>query len=278
MPPDEVTSQRAGASFAVLHAISWLTLNVSAQTPLMLAVDDAHWVDVASLRALNYVAARIAEAPIVLVVAMRPQEPGSPAALLEALREQPDATHIALTPLGAAAVAELVRRRIPGADDALCAACGAASAGNPLYLEELLRALPTDRDPTIAEVRDAVVPSLGDRVARRVERVAPGALALLYAMAVLGDGARLATACALAQLDEDGGASIASRFRRIDVLAREDPVEFVHPLIRRSVYDRLSATERDGAHRDAARLLEARTPRQRRSPRIWPRCDRVGLP
>ena len=255
-PPEELTSQRAGAGFAVLHALSWLALHLAAEGPLMIALDDLHWLDPASLRAVNYLAARISEAAIVLVAAMRPQEPGSATALLEELRDQPDATRIWLAALSADAVARLVQAQIPDADAAVCAACSSASGGNPLYLEELLRALPADFAPTAAEVYGAAVPSLGDRIARRVARVAPEAPSLLNAIAVLDDGAPLAAACALAQLAEHAGASIASRLRRIDVLASEDPVEFVHPLLRRSVYDALPVTERDMLHRNAAAVLE----------------------
>ena len=43
--------------------------------------------------------------------------------------------------------------------------------------------------------------------------------------------------------------------KRIEVLAREDPFAFVHPLVRRSVYDALSVTERDAAHAAAADRL-----------------------
>jgi predicted ATPase len=39
-------------SFAVLHGLYWLTSNLAERTPLLIAVDDAHWADVASLRFL----------------------------------------------------------------------------------------------------------------------------------------------------------------------------------------------------------------------------------
>jgi DNA-binding CsgD family transcriptional regulator len=245
---------RAGGSFAVLHGIHWLALNLAAQTPLMLAIDDLHWVDPPSLRALSYLTARIGNASIALVMAVRPSEPGTPLVLLDELTDQPGARRMTLKALSGNSAAELVRDRIPGASAELCAACHAASAGNPLYLHELLRTLPPHRvSPDDAYA--AAVPSLGDRLARRVARVAPEGMALLSAMAVVDDGGRLRTAAELAGLDEDRAAGIARRLKRIDVLTTEDPFEFVHPVLRRSVYDRLSVTERDRAHRAAAEIL-----------------------
>jgi DNA-binding CsgD family transcriptional regulator len=245
---------RAGGSFAVLHGIHWLALNLAAQTPLMLAVDDLHWADPPSLRALSYLTARIGHASIALVIAVRPSEPGTPLALLDELADQPGVRLITLKALGRDSAAELVRDKIPDASAELCAACHAASAGNPLYLHELLRTLPPRRVRP-DEAYAAAVPSLGDRLARRVARVAPDGTALLSAMAVVDDGGRLHTAAELANLDEDRAADIARRLKRIDVLATEDPFEFVHPVLRRSVYDRLSVTERDRAHRAAAEIL-----------------------
>ena len=251
----EVPSSRANASFAVLHALYWLTVNLALKDPLLIVVDDLHWVDASSLRFFSYLAGRIGDLPVALLVALRPVEPATPAALLDGVRASPGAVTMALGALSPAAVAELVRARIPDADDELCAACHAASAGNPLYLRELLRALTADGGVSASAVRAASVPSLADRVVRRVARVAPEAPALATAMAVLGDGGRLAVAAALAGLSESEAAGLAHELRRIEVLAAEDPFCFVHPLVRRSLYDQLSVTERDDAHAAAAGLL-----------------------
>lgn len=243
--------------FGVLHAVYWLATNLSLGAPLLIAVDDLHWVDRSSVRSLSYLARRIGDLPIALVVAMRPDEPGAPVELLDELRAQPGAGRTVLAPLQPGSVASIVRAAIPGADDTLCSACFDASAGNPFYLRELLQTIAQDRaGPVTAEaVRDASVTAVGDRVVRRIGRLGTEAPALARAMAVLGGGARLADAAFLAGVDEAAAADAASRMKRIEILAREDPFEFVHPLVRRSVYDALTVTERDDAHAAAARLL-----------------------
>src|ERR671933_31922 len=46
-------------SFAVLHGLYWLAANLATARPLLIAVDDAHWADVPSLRCLAYLAPRV---------------------------------------------------------------------------------------------------------------------------------------------------------------------------------------------------------------------------
>ena len=57
-----------------LHGLYWLTSDLAAQMPLMLAVDDAHWGDASSLQFLNYVGGRVADLPVLVVVTTRPGE------------------------------------------------------------------------------------------------------------------------------------------------------------------------------------------------------------
>ncbi|WP_445150733.1 AAA family ATPase [Baekduia sp. Peel2402] len=256
-----VASGGAGASGAaagpgVLHAVYWLATNLSLQQPLLIIVDDVHWVDEPSLEAIVYLARRLADVPIGVVVGLRPAEPGAPHHLLDALRAEPGAAAVSVPPLTVEAVAALVRAAVPTADDALCAACAEITAGNPFYLRELLASM--NGDASAARAREVALPELGDRIARRVAAAGPDAVALAEAMAVLGDGARLAEAAAVAELDAVEAASVAAGLRRVEILSDEDPVAFAHPLVRRAVYDALTVAERERRHAAAARLLTAR--------------------
>lgn len=259
-------SGRAEAGFAAVHGIYWLTANVASAGTLLLLVDDLHWVDEASVRALDHLARRVTDIPVAAVFTLRPAEPGAPSALLHELRAQPGVRSIAPRALSAAGVSGVVRREVPGADAELCASFHEASGGNPLYLRELLRTLASNGPISPAAVRQAAIPSLGERLVRRIAHIGPQAPALATAMAVLGNGERLALAAALAGLEEATAARIAQRLVRIEVLAGEDPFALVHPLVRRSLYDTLSVTERDTAHARAAELLrEGGAPPERRA-------------
>ena len=85
-PEDDDPARAGDRGFAIMHGLFWLCSNLAARRPLLLVVDDAHWSDEPSLRWLAYFARRREDIPMLVVVAMRPREPGAPAALLDELR------------------------------------------------------------------------------------------------------------------------------------------------------------------------------------------------
>jgi predicted ATPase len=243
------------AGFAAMQAIYQLSSELAAEHPVLAAVDDAHWADGSSLHALEFLARRLADLPMVVFAAIRPDEPGARTELLDALRDGADMRLLTVA-LGRDAVASIVRSRMPEASDEICDTFLAATGGNPLYVNELLRAVHINGNPLRPQDVDAVtVRFLGDRVLRRIEPVDARAPALTRAMAILGDGARLGNAAALAGLEVVEAGEIAHRLRRIEVLSSEDPVTFLHPLIRASIDDAIPDSERQLARRRAADLL-----------------------
>jgi hypothetical protein len=69
-------------SLATLHGLYWLTANVAARRPLLLAVDDLHWCDLPSLRWLAYLLPRMEGLGLLIVVGLRPAEPAEDPGLL----------------------------------------------------------------------------------------------------------------------------------------------------------------------------------------------------
>jgi predicted ATPase len=69
---------RAGDSYGLeaLHGLYWLTVNLASAAPMLVAVDDVHWCDGASLRFLLYLRRRLEGLPLLLLLAIRPGEPG----------------------------------------------------------------------------------------------------------------------------------------------------------------------------------------------------------
>ncbi len=76
-------------SFASMHGLYWLTVNLSVDGPVLLAVDDLHWCDRASLRFLAYLVRRLEGLPVVVLASLRPAQPGVDAALVGEIAGDP---------------------------------------------------------------------------------------------------------------------------------------------------------------------------------------------
>jgi DNA-binding CsgD family transcriptional regulator len=253
-----------GASSApeppLLHGLHWVAANIAERQPLLLAIDDAHTGDEASLRALLYTAERIEDLPLAVVLAARPRPASAGGGdALTALSTHPATRRLDLAPLSEEAIATIVRARLPEADDAFCAACARATGGNPFFTRELLVALASADlapDAMDAEAVEEVGPAtIARAVAVRLERCSPSAAPLAQALAVAGDGVELAHAAALAGVDEATAAQAVGELADVDILQSASASAFVHPIVRQSVYLGIPAPRRERMHLDTARLL-----------------------
>jgi DNA-binding CsgD family transcriptional regulator len=253
----------AGASFAILHGLFWLVLDLAAARPVMLCVDDLHWCDAASLRFLGYLARRLEDQPVLLAATLRTAEPGVDAALMADVIHAPGAAAVQPGPFSPAAVRALATARL-GADPdpAFAAACLQATGGNPLLLGQLLAALEAEHVvPDAAHV--GVVRDIGPRavsrtVLLRLARLPEEAREVARAVAVLGEGADLPTTAALAGLDEPRAADAVRALARAELLLPESPLRFTHPLVRAAVYNDLGPGRRELEHARAADVLRER--------------------
>ena len=246
----------ADPGFAALHGLYWLTVNLAAHRPLLIAVDDAHWADAPSLRFLAYLAGRLAGVPALVAVATRLAEPGAETALLDALSAEPEARVVRPQPLSPSAVAELVAERLDAPPDAaLAAACAKATGGNPFLLTELLAALAADGLASAEDVRSLGPGAVRRSVLARVARLGAGCVELARAVAILDEAAELPRAAALAGLDVASAARAADALAAANVFERDPRPAFVHPLVRAAIYEDLLPHERATAHARAARDL-----------------------
>ena len=255
-------------SFAALHGLYWLALNLASQRPLLLAVDDVHWCDRPSLRFLAYLARRLDGAPMLLPVTVRTGEPATDPVLIGELVGDGAGQRLRPAPLSRPGVAELVRDRLGVAGDVeFCDACFEATGGNPLLLGQLLAALVADEvSPEAAQAE--LVRKIGPRavslaVLLRLARLPEAAIKVARAVSILGEDAQLPAIAALAGLEEREVAEATGELARAEILRAEPPLGFVHPLVRDAVYRDLSPAERELAHaRAASTLLELGTDRE----------------
>jgi DNA-binding CsgD family transcriptional regulator len=246
--------------FAALHGLYWLAADLAAKAPLLLAIDDAQWADIQSLRWLSYLRNRLEDLPI--MIALTTRIPGTDAAGAE-LKELSAATEtelMRLRPLGQHSVEQLIRTGLAAQpSSSFTAACSKATEGNPLALAVLLRDLAQDRvrpnDDAAAMIDtrapDAIVRSVDARLARHGEVAARFA----RGVAVLGDGADLRLVAALVGISREVAAGLVDELVAADLLASEGPTRFAHPLLRAAVYDRIPLAARSELHRVAADVL-----------------------
>lgn len=249
-------------AFAVFAGLYWLIAGIAATVPLQLCVDDLHWADEPSLRALAYLLVRLDGVDGQLCVTLRPHEPGSEQALIDELVAAAPAAVIRPAPLGSQDAASLLRALLGDrADDQFCAACHASTDGNPLLLSELARELEARAiEPSAAAAASVptVIPrGLGPTFLRRVVRVHPDAPVVTQAVAILGDGAECAHVAALAELDPGTCNAMLDELVRVGILAEADPPRFEHPLVRAAIAAAATPEERATLHLRAARLLAA---------------------
>ncbi|MGZ8738076.1 MAG: BTAD domain-containing putative transcriptional regulator [Nocardioides sp.] len=246
-------------SFAVLHGLYWLTVNLTSDQPLVICVDDAQWCDSASLRFLAYLLKRLAGLPVLVVLARRTGELLPDDTLLAEIALDPAVTLLRPAPLSAEAARTLVRERLGDGADSFVSACHRMTSGNPLLLRQLLRALEDEGVPpdvshvdTVRAVGSRAVSAL---VTLRLRRMPGSVTAAARAVAVLGDAAGLPSVAALARLPERDVAAALDTLTRVEILTADHRLSFVHPLVREAVYDDLPTAERALQHEQAATIL-----------------------
>ncbi|WP_040028649.1 AAA family ATPase, partial [Streptomyces sp. 150FB] len=168
----------------------------------VLAVEDAHWADEATLDFLLFLATRPAADRISLVLTYRPEDvpPGSQLLRLSA-KPAPGSTHtrVVLTPLTVADTARLVSSMLDDehVSDAFASFLHEHTSGLPLAVEESVRLLHDRADlirhggewrrRTLTQI--GVPPTIRDAVLERAARLGPDDRQVLRAAAVLAEAA-----------------------------------------------------------------------------------------
>ncbi len=215
----------------------------ASRTPLLVVIEDLHWLDASSATVLDFVARRVGNSPIVLVATVRPgHEPAGPFG-------GPDATRVPLSRLSEEDAALLLEQVAPGLPERSRRRVLSEADGNPLAVREFA---------TEVVARDGA-PALAGRLptTRRLEAAFVGDLAalpersrtLLLLAAAGDDSAGLAELLA-------AGAELGITVADIEPLERvrlvsvgQNRLVFFHPLVRSAVYGAASTSERAQAHR-----------------------------
>lgn len=229
--------------FRVALAALHLVAEAAADRPVLVLVDDLHWLDGPSRDVLGFLARRLADDPVALVAAHRSGHDPVPT--------------VTLPHLDAESAERLLDRRWPGLDHGLRRRVLDEAAGNPLALVELPAVLPGPLDARAPGGPVALISRLERAYAGRWAELPAPAMALLLA-AALNDGDPLAEAV------DAAGRMVGRPVHPDDLapatalgLARTDGarLEFGHPLARSAVAASATPAQRRSAHTALAQTL-----------------------
>jgi DNA-binding CsgD family transcriptional regulator len=264
LEPRDAPETRAADAQSVLHArvygLYWLCVGLAMRQPLILIVDDAQWADDPSSQWLLFLARRVEDLPVSLILGARSFSAGNWPASLALLRSDPQVSVLRPKPLSRQVTGALIERLFDGdVEDSFIGACHRVTGGNPFLLVELVAAIRADGiAPTAAHAGriDALAPDgITRSVVVRLGRMSREAQALASAVAVLGAEADFRHAAAVASLDDATAAPAADALVSAELLDRGRPLRLIHPIVRSVLYAELPDGVRAQLHRRAADVL-----------------------
>lgn len=263
-PDGAVPTARQGggsvdARFLAQDAFLDLVESLAAAGPMLLAIDDAHWVDRATVATTWALARRSHELGVLLVVAMRPA-PRTPelARLVDGCRRLV-ATQVALGPIDDGTLVEIIADVSGAAPAADVLERLQGAAGNPFLALELFHAIESSTDDDLGTAGSTLPAEVRGALLQRVTGLDGKARQALSVAAVLGGAGRLEDiAVLLGTSIADAGSAVADATKAGLLDPAGQLVAFRHDLIREALYDDLPEAVRAGWHRAAAGLLEGR--------------------
>lgn len=252
----------AANTFSIFEGCYWATVRAAESVPILIAIDDLQWCDRPSLEYLAYLARRIESLPIVIAATVRPADSSAGAAAVRELMSDPARLSIAPRPLGAEAASAMTAERLAAdqPDATFADELVTMTGGNPLLIDELLKELGAEGVTPTAENVDRLR-ELGPRAASRsvllrLARLDPDCAAVAQALTIFGEGASDALLADFLELSEEAVAAAIAANVRAEIFRPEQPLGFVHPLVREAIYRDIPAGERELMHLKAARQLD----------------------
>ncbi|MEV8592266.1 AAA family ATPase [Streptomyces sp. NPDC052012] len=251
----------------VRDGLDWVMTRLAVQKALVvLLLDDLHWADVESLGWLASFAPRVADLPLLIVLAYRPDDLPPEAEPLRLLATGPDRRPYALEPLTADGVARIVRGEVgQDAEDGFCEECWTVTGGSPFEAVELAirlgeRNLRGTRQE-LPVMRDLAAAVKGPGLVERLRGFGTATTRFAYAAAVLGESVSQELAAGIAVVGSEAAAEAVEQLRAARILAEPDGtgdgLAFVHPLIATTIYRSIPPHLRVGLHNQAAEAIRA---------------------
>ncbi|WP_432006530.1 LuxR C-terminal-related transcriptional regulator [Streptomyces parvus] len=233
--------------FADLHKTLLVLTDLAERNPLVIGIDNLHYIDGPSLRWLAYVLPRLRFARALVVLTDDAARGPADSFLRSELLQQPNAQRIPVGPLTPEGVARLVARDLgDGAASRRGHEFAAVSGGNLLVLRHLIR------DARTGDEKDGQ--AYGAALRSCLNHCDPMVLTVVRALAVLGTRGSPAELARLADVEEW---EVNRALRSLNEARLLDGTAFRHPTAAVAVLDTMAVAERSDLHERAAVLLHS---------------------
>jgi predicted ATPase len=257
-PTEEVGPGPQGAFAPLAHRLEEL----AHERPTILAIENAGHADPLSLDFVTYLAPSLERVPLWLLLTSPPladvREPGR--TQLERLARTGRLDRFTLRPLTPAEIPEFVQWVVPGREVLASEVSHwfSQTAGNPLFLEQLLRAQARGETPLWEEAARAGL-AFSDYLRRRIGELPEEERRVLYTAAALGREFAFPLLESVTGVEEERLSEIVEKLVGLGML-RENPVvglEFAREDLRYAVYESMPEPQRRLVHERIARALDA---------------------
>ena len=251
----------ADPTAAGIEVLVALADELCAAAPTVLVIDDLHWADNASLLVWHQLAVAIDQLRLLLIATCRPDPRRPELWQLRTAAARHGGAVITLGPLPETDVAALVTAMLGTTSGDTLRQLTDQSAGNPLYLRELVDALARERaQPTSADevsaATDLLPASLAAVLNDRLSSVSDDTARLLRTAALLGGKFSVSDLAVLLRRPASGLAAGLQEALAAGLLAGSGTeLAIRHPLLRQALYESMPAALRTALHGEAAREL-----------------------
>jgi class 3 adenylate cyclase/tetratricopeptide (TPR) repeat protein len=237
----------------LIEAVTRLLILESQKQPMVIAIEDLHWLDRTSEDVLNLLIDRLAKAPILFLISYRPEYTPPWSARL-------DFRLLTLSPLSSESSQALLLSLLPDgkADLELRQSILTKAGGNPLFLEEYIHTLTDNRN--IGQTTEVKLPeTIQGIIASRIDRLPPDLKNTLQVASVIG---REFAFPVLQGAGADGDLRFQiGKLRALEFITEKTTLSlewvFKHALVQEVAYHSLSGSRRSELHRKVGETLES---------------------
>ena len=250
--------------FELFDAVVAYVLAAAAPAGGVVVLEDLHAADEGSLLLLSFLARQLHNAPL-LVVGTHVDVGVAPGPAIERRLDAlgADARRVRLDGLGDEHVAAMIVARTGApADPALVDSVRRTTAGNPFFVDEIVRVLAGEGRPAAAPERLPLPDSVRSALARRLQPLDGPTRALLEAAAIVGGRFAVALLAACAEVEPAAALALLEPAERLHVVRPETDAPgvyaFAHQLVRETLLRELGAARRSELHDRVVTAIEQR--------------------